>query len=138
VPDPTTAHLVATSAYAGFQVTIRWVAYPQLAHVPGPPFAPYLAGYQRRVTRVVGPLFAALVLTTGLVVLDGGLPLTGRIAAAALLATVLAATAFGAVPQHSRLARGWDDAAHRRLLAVDTVRVVAALLAVGVAVLLTR
>ncbi len=119
---------MSTSAYAGFQWTIRVVAYPQLAEVPRPAFATYLAAYQRRVTYLVGPLFAALLLTSVLVALDGAVTAVGRVLAVLLLGAVLGATAFAAVPQHSRLSAGWDAAAHRRLLTADTVRVVAATL----------
>ena len=136
VPDVLTVHLMATSAYAGFQWTIRVVAYPQLADVPGQAFTTYLAAYQRRVTSLVGPLFAALVVTTGLVALDGDVGAVGRALAVLLLGVVLGATAFAAVPQHSRLSAGWDPAAHCRLLDADTVRVVAATLNAALALVL--
>lgn len=127
---------MATCAYAGFQWTIRVVAYPQLAQVPGPAFTTYLAAYQRRVTYLVGPLFAALVVTTALVALDGGVGDAGRVLSVLLLGVVLGATAFAAVPQHSRLAAGWDADAHHRLLTADTVRVVAATLDAALALAL--
>ena len=127
---------MATCAYAGFQWTIRVVAYPQLAEVPGPAFTTYLAAYQRRVTYLVGPLFAALVVTTALVAMDGDLGDVGRVLSVLLLGVVLGATAFAAVPQHSRLSAGWDAAAHRRLLTADTVRVVAATLDAALALAL--
>ncbi|MEO7744969.1 MAG: DUF1772 domain-containing protein [Actinomycetota bacterium] len=136
MPDVLTVHLMATSAYAGFQWTIRVVAYPQLAEVPRPAFTTYLAAYQRRVTYLVGPLFAALLLTTGLVALDSAVTAVGRVLAVLLLGVVLGATTFAAVPQHSRLSAGWDAAAHRRLLTADTVRVVAATLDAGLALVL--
>ncbi len=126
MPDVPAVHLAATSAYAGFQWTIRVVAYPQLALVGAGAFERYLAAYQRRVTLVVGPLFAALLVTTALLAADGEVAVWARVAAAGLLAVVLGATALLAVPQHGRLADGWDPAAHRALLRADTVRVVAA------------
>ena len=127
---------MSTSAYAGFQWTIRVVAYPQLAEVPGPAFTTYLAAYQRRVTYLVGPLFAALLLTTALVAVDAAVGAGGKALAVLLLGVVLGATAFAAVPQHSRLSAGWDAAAHRRLLTADTVRVVAATLDAALALVL--
>ena len=136
VPDVLTVHLLSTSAYAGFQWTIRVVAYPQLAEVPGPAFTAYLAAYQRRVTYLVGPLFAALVVTTALLALNGDVAAGGRVLAVLLLGVVLGATAFAAVPQHSRLSRGWDAGAHRRLLTADTVRAVAATLDAALALAL--
>jgi len=48
------------------------------------------------------------------------------LAGAACLAAVLGVTAFRAVPLHRRLDAGWDAAAHRQLLRVDGMRVVAA------------
>jgi len=140
VPDLPVTNLVlnlaATSAYAGFQWTIRVVAYPQLAEVPPPAFVPYVTAYQRRVTYLVGPLFAALIVTAALVAVDGSVAAWGRVATVLLLAVVLGATAFAAVPQHSRLGRGWDAGAHRALLRADTVRVAAATLDVVVALVL--
>lgn len=77
---------------------------------------------------MVGPLFAGQGVTTLWLLADrpGGTPPLPVLAGAACLAVVLAATALGAVPLHRRLAESWDDAAHRWLLRVDTVRAVAA------------
>jgi hypothetical protein len=74
---------------------------------------------------VVGPLFAAQVVTSGWLVADRpeGTPVGLALGAAALVALVLLVTATGAVPLHRRLDAGWDAAAHRRLLRVDAVRV---------------
>src|SRR4028119_2175146 len=85
VPDIETAHLVATSAYAGFQWVIRVVVYPQLAEVSRADFPGYLDAYQRRVTYLVAPLFGALVVTTVLVVRSSG-PYLGKVATVGLLA----------------------------------------------------
>jgi hypothetical protein len=135
VPDVETAHLVATSAYAGFQWVIRVVVYPQLAEVSRADFPGYLDAYQRRVTYLVAPLFAALVVTTALVVRSSG-PYLGKVAAVALLAALLGLTGFAAVPLHRRLSARWDAAAHRRLMQVDAVRVAVATANVGVAMLI--
>ena len=56
--------------------------------------------------------------------------------AAGLLAVLLGATAFVAVPQHRRLTRGWDPAAYRALLRADLIRVIAASLTLVLAILL--
>lgn len=121
-------HLALTAAYAGFQWTVRVVVYPQFAQVPAAAFAAYERSHQRLVTRVVGPLFAGQGVTTLLLlaVRPAGVPLLPVLAGAALLAVVLGVTAFLAVPLHRRLDSGWDPAAHRRLLRVDTLRVAAA------------
>ena len=121
-------HLTLTAAYAGFQWTVRALVYPQFAAVPPAAFAAFERSHQRRVTRVVGPLFAGQGVTTLWLLVDRpqGTPLPAVLAGAACLAIVLAATALGAVPLHRRLGEAWDDGAHRRLLQVDTVRAVAA------------
>lgn len=121
-------HLALTAAYAGFQWTVRVLVYPQFAQVPPAAFAAYERSHQRLVTRVVGPLFAGQGATTLAVLAarPAGAPLVPVLAGAACLAVVLGVTAVLAVPLHRRLDRGWDPAAHRRLLRVDAVRVAAA------------
>ncbi len=128
-------HLALTAAYAGFQWTVRALVYPQFALVPPAVFPAYERRHQQRVSRLVGPLFAGQGVTTLWLLADrpGGTPLLPVLAGAACLAVVLAATALGAVPLHRRLDRAWDDAAHRRLLRVDTVRAVAATAGTGAA-----
>ena len=122
------AHLALTAAYAGFQWTVRAVVYPQFAGVPAAAFPAYERAHQRRVSRVVGPLFAGQALTTLwlLAARPAGTALLPVLAGAACLAVVLGVTAVLAVPLHRRLGEGWDARVHRRLLAVDTLRVVAA------------
>ncbi len=122
------AFLVATALYAGFQWTIRMVVYPQFGDVAAADFVAYERRHQQRVTWAVGPLFLALGLTTlGLLVLrPTWAPGWAVVAAVALCAVILGSTALLAVPQHTRLSAGFDDLAYRRLLRVDTVRVLAA------------
>ena len=134
------AHLVLVGAYAGFQWTVRVVVYPQFALVPPEKFAPYELAHQRRISLVVGPLFGGQVLTTAAILFlrpDGASPVAAA-AAAVLLAVVLVLTGLFAVPLHRRLSSGWDDAAFRRLLRVDSGRVAAATANLGVALLLLR
>lgn len=137
------AHLAAAAAYAGFQWTVRVVVYPQLAsaaRAPGGagPFPALAASHSRRVSRLVGPLFAALVGSTAwlVAVSAGTADAVPALAAAACTGVVLAATGLGAVPQHRALGRRWDEAAHRRLVRWDDVRVVAATAQLALALLL--
>ncbi len=131
------AYALAAAAYAGFQLTVRLVVYPQFARVPAAASAEFERAHQRLITPLVGLLFGALALTTAGLLVAG--PRPAGVVAAALFAGLLLATAVGAVPQHGALSRGFDPAAHRRLLAWDTVRVGLALgqLALG-AVTLAR
>lgn len=132
------ALLVAAALYTGFQWTIRIVVYPQFAGVGRADFVAYESGHQRRVSFAVGPLFVALVAATGAAVIDPPAGAPGwALAAAVLLATViLAVTALLAVPLHRGLSAGFDPTTHARLLVVDTVRLVAAVLDTAVAVVL--
>ena len=131
-----TAYALAAAAYAGFQLTIRLVVYPQLARVPADAFPAYERAHQRLVTPLVGLLFGALVVTCVALLALG--PRAGGAAAAALLGLLLAVTALGAVPEHTRLSRGFDPVAHRRLLGWDGARAALAVgqLALGVALVL--
>ena len=129
-------HLLVVGAYAGFQWTVRALVYPQFAAVPRAGFAAYERAHQRRIARVVGPLFAGQAGTTGWLLADrpAGTPLLLVLAAGGLFAALLLVTALVAVPLHRRLDDGWDAAAHRRLLRVDGLR--AALATIGAAVAL--
>jgi hypothetical protein len=126
-------HLALVAAYAGFQWTIRALVYPQFALVPPAAFPGYERRHQQRVSRVVGPLFAGLAVTSGwlLVTRTTSAPV---LAGAACLAVGLGATGLLAVPLHRRLDAGWDAVVHRRLLRVDTVRALAATGGTGAAV----
>jgi hypothetical protein len=128
-------HLALTAAYAGFQWTVRALVYPQFSLVPPAVFPAYERRHQQRISWVVGPLFAGQGGTTLWLLADrpAGTPLPAVLAGAACLAVVLGVTGLRAVPLHRRLDRAWDDAAHRRLLRVDTVRAVAATAGTGAA-----
>jgi hypothetical protein len=130
-------HLLVVAAYAGFQWTVRVLVYPQFAAVPPAAFAAYERAHQQRVSRVVGPLFAAQAVTTGWLLADrpAGTPLALVVAAAGLYGALLLVTGAVAVPLHRRLDAGWDTVAHRRLLRVDALRV--ALATAGALVALT-
>src|SRR5689334_22464486 len=127
------AYAVAAGSYAGFQVTVRFVVYPQFARVPADAFPPYERAHQRLITPLVGVLFGALAVTALVCVVAG--PRGTGLAAGVLLAVLLLVTGLGAVPQHDSLGDGFDAGVHRRLLAWDAVRVVVALTQVVVGVL---
>ncbi|CAN5588139.1 hypothetical protein BH10ACT8_BH10ACT8_10560 [soil metagenome] len=134
------AFLISSCLYTGFQWTIRLVVYPQFTEVPDTAFARYERMHQRRVSVAVGPLFVSWGVAA-LALLARPPAATARLVplvAALLVGLVLAVTAFGAVPLHSRLSEGFDAAVHRRLLAVDGVRLALSVAASAVAVYLIR
>lgn len=122
------ALLSAAACYLGFQWTVRSLVYPQFDAVARSQFAAYEVAHQRRISWTVGPLFAALVGAGAAVTLrpPAGASSWMPWAADALIALILLLTALGAVPLHRRLSEGFDVAAHRRLLTVDTLRLLAA------------
>ncbi|WP_138758448.1 DUF1772 domain-containing protein [Modestobacter altitudinis] len=122
------AHLLLVGGYAGFQWTVRALVYPQFAAVPHGSFAEYESSHSRRIARVVGPLFAGQLGTTGWLLAGrpAGVVVPALVASAVCLAVVLAVTGLVAVPQHRVLGAGFDRAAYARLLRADDVRVAAA------------
>ncbi len=129
-----TAAALAAVAYAAFQWTVQLVVYRMFTDVPPAAFPAYEAAHQRRITRLVGPLFAALGVSTGaLLVRPGAVPVPVAAAAAGATVVLLGLTAVGAVPLHGRLARRFDAGDLRRLLRVDLAR---ALVATGQCVVL--
>lgn len=138
MPPALVAYLTSAAAYAGFQWTVQLVVYRQFPAVPRAAFAEYERRHQQRITVVVGPLFAALLISVGWLIVDRP-PQVGWwtiLVAAGLLGVILGATAFGAVAMHRRLSDGWDDGAYRMLLRIDLVRALAATAQCAVAVLL--
>ena len=112
------------------------VVYRQFTAVPADAFGKYEALHQRRISFIVGPLFALLVVSAGwlLVARPAGVAMWLPLLAVGLVAIILGVTAFAAVPQHRRLSEGWDEHAYRALLRADLVRTLAATAAVGVGV----
>ena len=126
VGDDALLYLAAGCLYAGFQLTIRGLVYPQMQGVPAAAWVAYEGTHTRLVSRIVGPLFGALVLTVVGLLVDRG-PEPAVLLAVALLALLLGVTAFGASPLHTRLAERFDPQVHRRLLRWDTLRLALAL-----------
>ncbi|MET0865340.1 MAG: DUF1772 domain-containing protein [Nakamurella sp.] len=120
--------LTAAAGYAGFQWTVHVLVYRQFSAVPTSAFAEYERLHQRRVSFVVGPLFAALVGAAGWLLADRPPSLSWLVAAlpAVLVAVILILTGLLAVPLHRRLSARWDGSAYRSLLRVDLCRTLVA------------
>jgi hypothetical protein len=131
----TEALLAVSAAHAGFQLVVTVVVYPALADLTPDRWQPAHDAHSRRVTRLVAPLYAAVVAVCGWALVDG--PLSAPVVVAvAGNAGALAATALVAGPTHGRLGReGKRPELVRRLLLADRVRTVAAVAAALTSVL---
>jgi hypothetical protein len=105
---------------------VQLVHYPQFGGVGRAEFRTYAQEHQRRTTWVVGPPMLVEAIT-GLWLALAPPTLAGRapfVAGGALLALVWLSTALLQVPQHRVLARGYDGATHRTLVATNWMRTV--------------
>ncbi|MDT0214089.1 hypothetical protein Q9R29_09340 [Rothia sp. ARF10] len=123
--------VLASGAHLGFQLTVSLVVYPALADVGPDRWARAHDAHSRRITPVVGVVYVGLLAAVAAVLLtdaaDGG-----TLVAAAGAGWSMLLTAVGAAPVHGRLGRGHDEGLVRRLLVVDRLRLVGAVVgAVG-------
>lgn len=106
---------------------VQVVHYPLLARVGRGGFAGYEASHVRRTTWVVAPpMLVEAVLAVVLAVRPPvGVPKVAAWVAFGLLGIIWLSTAFLQVPMHRRLAAGFDDDAHRRLVSLNWIRTTA-------------
>jgi hypothetical protein len=127
MPVAVWAHLAATLYLCGLIWVIQLVHYPLMSRISGDAFVAYHAEHTRRISAVVvAPM--VVELATALVLLlnrPPGVPLALMVAGAVLVAVVWMSTFVLQVPQHRILARGFDLAAHRRLVQSNWIRTVA-------------
>ncbi len=106
---------------------VQWVHYPLFAEVGEEPFPRYSELHQFRITFIVGPVMAAELITA--LVLAWFPPTAdtafGLRVALALLVVVWLSTALLQVPQHGRLAGGFDLAKIQSLVTWNWIRTVA-------------
>jgi hypothetical protein len=121
------AHAAATLAMAGLIWFVQVVHYPLMARVDAAGFAGYERSHARRTTWVVAPL---MLVEAGLALLfvvrpPANVPVAQAWIGVGLVALLWASTAALQVPLHHRLARGFDQEAHRRLVASNWIRTAA-------------
>jgi hypothetical protein len=127
-----TAFALAAALHAGFQLTVTAIVYPALVEVDDDRWPLAHERHSRRITAVVAVVYGALVLTGAWLVVEG--PSSLGWGALVATAAALAVTAGLAAPLHGRLGREPATAALRhRLLVVDRVRCVGALLGAALA-----
>ncbi|MFW5472596.1 hypothetical protein ACOCJ5_04735 [Knoellia sp. CPCC 206450] len=118
--------LLTSGAHLGFQLTVTLVVYPALADVGPDRWATVHDTHSRRITPVVGIVYLGLLAAVAASLLSGPGGV-GTLVAAAGAGWSGALTAIGAAPLHGRLGRGHDPDLLRRLLVVDRLRLVGAL-----------
>ena len=128
------AHAAATLAMAGLIWFVQVVHYPLFRMASRPSFSEFARQHQRRTGWVVMPLMSVEAVTAVLLLLRaaGSWTWTG----AAILALIWLSTALLQVPQHRRLAQGFEAQAARRLVATNWLRTAAWTARAGIALAL--
>jgi uncharacterized membrane protein len=121
-------HLAVTAFLCGLIWVVQLVHYPMFERVERDGFAAFEAVHQRRITWIVMPAMVVEAATAGWWMLASwraGEPVLATALNAGLVVVIWASTAWLQVPQHARLARGFDRDAHRRLVASNWLRTAA-------------
>lgn len=129
-------HLAATGFMAGLSWTVHVVHYPLFARVGDGDYGGYQRAHMTRISWLLAVPWGTEVvsaLALALFAPDGAAQVLAWIGAIAVVLLV-AVTALLAAPAHGRLVAGFDPMLHRRLLAVDGVRVALWSLRLGLAV----
>ncbi len=120
-------NFAATGMMIGIIFFVQIVHYPLFARVGREGFARYEAEHSRRTTIVV--VVPMLVeLATGAWLLfrtPAGMPSWVFSVGFALITVVWLSTFLLQVPRHTLLGRGWNEGAHRALVATNWIRTVA-------------
>jgi hypothetical protein len=120
-------NVAATGMMIGVIWIIQIVHYPLFSLVGRDGFGAYQAAHGQRITWVVGPTMLLELATAAYLALrtPPGLPRGVMWAGLALVGVIWASTALLQVPQHTRLAAGFDPEAHRLLVWSNWVRTAA-------------
>ncbi len=119
--------LAVTAYLTGLIWVVQCVHYPLFDRVAPEEFRHFHRSHSLRITPVVAPMMIAeLVLAAIWLVLPPPevTPLETAVAFA-LVVLAWASTAFLQIPLHRRLETGFDEAAHRRLVATNWIRTAA-------------
>lgn len=121
------AQVISTWFLVGLIWTIQIVHYPLFAAVGVDRFVAYEASHTRLITLVVGPVMLVEAATAGLFVamrpasIPAWIPWTGL----GLVILIWISTAILQVPDHAKLANGFDAAAHAHLVGTNWLRTIA-------------
>jgi hypothetical protein len=117
-------HAAATWSLVGLIWVVQLVLYPAFGLVGREPFRHYHAAHSRGITGIVGPLMG-LELASAVALLWLGEPRGVFWWSLVPLAFNWLSTGLVQVPLHERLGRGFDEAAHRRLVLTNWFRTAA-------------
>ncbi len=120
-------HLVSTLFMTGVIWFVQIVHYPLFAQVGDAGFADYEADHTRLTGYVVMPPMVAELLSAAWLALTrpAGLPPAALWTGLALVVAIWLSTALLQVPQHARLASGFDPEAARTLVSTNWIRTLA-------------
>ncbi|MBC01696.1 MAG: hypothetical protein CMJ34_00120 [Phycisphaerae bacterium] len=118
--------LIGTWFLVGLIWTIQVVHYPLFAGVGADRFIDYQHAHARLITLVVGPLMLIEAATAllFLTIRPAGIPAWVAWTGAALLLVIWVSTALIQVPDHGRLAGGFDVDVHHRLVTTNWIRTI--------------
>lgn len=116
--------VLATWYLVGLIWTIQGVHYPLFSHVERERFADFEARHTTRMGPLVMPAMLLELFTSVYLVLEPPAQVSTGMAVLGLVLVVgiWGVTFFLSVPQHRRLSRGYDRAAHHRLVWTNWLR----------------
>jgi hypothetical protein len=121
------AHAASTWFLAGLVWLVQVVHYPLFSQVGRDGFVAYEAAHSARITRVLALPWAVQGATTLMLLLapPAG-PSRSLVWTCAVLAAIpVAVTVALSIPAHRQLGQGFDEGAHRRLVATNWLRTAA-------------
>lgn len=120
-------HDASTWFMTGVIWVIQFVHYPLFAAVGAETFVRYQLAHVRRITPVVLPPMVVEAVTSVWLAWNapGGTEGIVRYVGLALVAMIWLSTFLVQVPLHARLEAGFDESAHRRLVATNRLRTAA-------------
>jgi hypothetical protein len=119
-----TIHLLTTFAMVGLIWFVQIVHYPMMASFDRQNFPAHEKEHCDRTGWVVVPLMLGEIFTFALLLLEG-FRSNAFLLSGLLLGVIWASTFLLQVPLHRTLLQGWNDKAHRQLVATNWIRTVA-------------
>lgn len=132
IPEFSSPLLVVVNAAATlYMMGLIWVVqvvhYPLFDRVGRAVFAAYESDHTRLITLIVGPPMLIEAATSAVLALAPPRGVSGALLMVAFLLVLVAwgVTALFSVPSHGKLARGFDEYAHRSLVRTNWLRTAA-------------